>query len=834
MSARKKSRNRRKKSLLVRFLRTPAGKVCLALLIVGFTIGALTATYYYLHFARLTDEKLATGPIGHTAVLYAAPEKVMVGDRRTMEEVVAHLRRAGYSESRRNRIGWYHLRPDAVEIFPGKDSAFPGEDAVIFFEGDRVSKIISLRDNTERTIYYLEPELITSLFNRSREKRLLVRFEDLPKHLVNAILAAEDKRFFQHAGFDPIRIIKGAYVNLKAGRIREGASTLTMQVAGDIWLDRSQRTWSRKLAEMLITLQLERKLTKEQIFEYYANQIYLGHVGSFAIHGFGQAAQAYFNKHVRDLTLPEAALLAGLPRGPGLYNPFRNPERARARRNWVLKQMLESEMISEREYAVAVESPLNVVRGATDTGEAPYFVDMVNDWLRQQFSEYDFQSHSFRVDTTLDPRLQKDAVEAMRLGLKEIDERCRRLGRTPENGWPPIQAALVALDPHTGAVKAVVGGRSYAQSQLNRALAKRPPGSVFKPFVYAAALNTAVEGGPLVFTPQTRIMDEPTTFWYDDKPYEPHAYKNKYYGEVTLRRALSKSLNVPTVKVAEMVGYDRVVEMAQRAGLNMNIQPTPAVALGSYEVTPLEIAGAYTMFANRGEVVRPYYIRRIRDETGAVLFEYHPVPRPALDPRVAYLMTNILEETLRSGTAVRARLLGFKQPAAGKTGTSHDGWFAGYTTELLCVVWVGYDDYRDIEMEGAQTALPIWTEFMKRAHTYPPYRNARPFEPPEGVVTVDIDPASGKLAAAGCGSEPVREVFIAGTQPVSLCSGAMSQVAGWDVAPEEQPRARADARPRKRIARTAQSAPRQVVLRPTKPEKPKKKGFFGRLLDIFR
>ncbi len=819
-----------------RFIQHPVGKVSLALLAVVVTLGSITLSYYYFHFARLIEEKLAAGPIGNTAMLFAAPNRIAKGDEATIEEIVEELQRAGYTEARGNRIGWYHVRPDAVEIFPGRESFAPGEDAVILFDGGRVSTIISLRDNTERTIYYLEPELVTNLFDRNREKRRLVRFGDLPKVLVNAILAAEDKRFFQHAGFDPIRVVKAAWVTWFRGDRVEGASTLTMQLAGDLWLDRRQRTYRRKAAEVLITLHLERKLSKEQIFEYYANQIYLGHIGSFAVHGFGQGAQAYFGKDVRQLTLPEAALLAGLPRGPGLYNPFRNPERALNRRNWVLSQMLEQEMITEREYGVAVASPLGVVQGASDAGDAPYFVDLVNQWLRQQYDEHDFQSNSYRVYTTLDMNLQREAVEAVRVGLAEIDERCRKLGRTADKGWPEVQVALVALDPHTGEVKALIGGRSYAQSQLNRALAKRPPGSVFKPFVYAAALNTAVEGGPVVMTPLTKVVDEPTTFWYDDKPYEPSAYKDKYYGEVSLRTALAKSLNVPTVKIAEQIGYDAVVEIAQRAGLNMNIQPTPAVALGSYEVTPLEIAGAYTMFAHAGEVLKPHSIRRIRDQNGTILYEHHPEMRPALDPRVAYLMVDLMQEVLRSGTGIRTRLMGFTLPAAGKTGTSHDGWFAGFTSELLCVVWVGYDDYRDIRLEGAQTALPIWTEFMKRAHRHRAYRKAKPFEPPDGVITVNIDPESGKLAAAGCGPEPRPEVFIAGTQPLELCDGASARVAGWELSAPEAPPA-ATAKPGGKRTRAAlASSPRRVELEqpPEEGRKKKKKSFFGRLLDIFR
>lgn len=825
---------KREQTPLIAFLLRPAGKVILASVVLLVTLGAITLSFFYLRFARLIDQKLAEGPIGSSAMLFAAPRKVSVGDEVSLEELVAELERAGYTQSQTNRLGWYHVRPDALEIFPGRESYLGEGGATIKFSGNRVVQIISLRDNTERTQVYLEPELVTNLFARNREKRRLVKFQDIPKVLVDAVIAAEDKRFFQHSGFDPIRVLKAAYVNLREQEIAQGASTLSMQLAGDLWLDRRERTWKRKAGEVLITLHLERKLTKQQIFEYYANQIYLGHIGSFAIHGFGQGAQAYFAKDIRQLTLPEAALLAGLPRGPGLYNPFRNPERAKARRNWVLGQMLEIGAITEEQYREAIEAPLGVTMGGTEAGDAPYFVDLVNSWLRQQFHEYDFQSSGYRVYTTLDRNLQEAAVEAVQVGLAEIDERCRRLGRTREKGWPEVQAALVALDPRTGAVRALVGGRSYAASQLNRALARRPPGSSFKPFVYAAALESSLEGGPLTITTTTELTDQPTTFWFDNKPYEPSAYKDEYYGQVTLRRAFAKSLNVPTVRLAEMVGYDKVVDLARRAGLNMEIQPTPAVALGSYEVTPLEIAGAYTVFANLGEVLKPYYVQMIRDEAGRVIYEAHPEPKRVLDPRVAYLIVDLMQEVIRSGTGVRVRAMGFAAPAAGKTGSSHDGWFAGFTSELLCVVWVGYDDYRDIKLEGAQSALPIWTEFMKRAHTYREYRRVKPFEPPEGIVTVEVDVATGKLAAPGCGGETRQEVFIAGTQPVELCNGGVAQVAGWEPATPE-PGLAASAAPAASGRPRARTAPKAVILPAEKPaEPPAKKGFFRRLLDVFR
>lgn len=823
-----------RRSLLGKVLLHPLAGVA-----AGFTLAAVLAgvaifAYYYVKFSRLVDQKLKAGPFQSTSMIFAAPRAVTLGDVLSVEEIVGYLRRCGYSESRNNRIGWYHLRPGAVEIFPGPDSYFDAEPGVIKFAGNQVVEIISLRDNTQRTQYLLEPQLITNLFDRNREKRRLVRFSDIPKVLVDAIVSAEDKRFFQHAGFDPLRVIKAAYVDLKERRIQEGASTLSMQLARSFFLD-YRRTWRRKAAEVLITLQLEQRLSKEQIFEYYVNQIPLGRRGSFNIHGFGEAAQAYLGKDIRELTLPEAALLAGMVRGPSFYNPYRHPERARARRNVVLALMRENGYITEQQYQEAIQAPLKLAPPGMESTDAPYFVDLVNDELNSRLQEHDFQSQAYRIYTTLDLNLQRAAAEAVRIGLEEVDERIkRRRRRDPQ--LPDPQVALVALDPQTGAVKALIGGRNYGVSQLNRVLARRQPGSAFKPFVYAAALETALSGGYPVLTPATLVVDEPTTFWFDGRPYTPSNYKGEFYGQVTLREALAKSLNVATVKVAQMVGYGAVAELARRAGMNVQIQPTPAIALGAYEVTPLEIAGAYTVFANQGIYSKPYWITMVRDRAGNIIYRQEPEQRPVLDPRVNYLMVNLMEEVLRSGTGAGVRARGFLLPAAGKTGTSHDGWFAGFTSRLLCVVWVGFDDNRELNLEGAHSALPIWTEFMKRAGQLREYRNVREFEPPDGIVTVEIDPASGQLATPAC-PRTRPEVFIAGTQPVETCrlhGGGPMRVAAWEPPPAPAPAETPESAPRK-VARAARPSPPPPASRVEAPPKaPEKKGFFRRLLGMFK
>ncbi len=801
--------------------------------------------FYYVRYSRLIDQKLKIGPFQSTSMVFAAPRAVSIGDEINAQEIMAQLKRSGYGETSGNRVGWYHLRADnAVEIFPGPDSYFDDEAGVVKFANGRVVQIISLRDNTERVQYGIEPELITNLSDRNREKRRLVKLADLPKILVDAVVSAEDKRFFQHAGFDPLRVLKAFYVDLKEQRRAEGASTLSMQLARMLWLDR-RKTWGRKAAEVMITLHLEQKLSKEEIFEYYANQVPLGQRGSFAIHGFGEAARAYFGKDVQQLTLPEAATLAGIIQRPSDFNPFRRPERVKQRRNIVLLLMRDNGYITEQQYQEATEAPLKLAPGEMESSEAPYFIDLVNDELQSQYSDYDFLASTFRVYTTIDLNLQRAAAEAVSMGMKLVDQRLSRR-RWPAGQAPPqAQCAMVVLDPDTGAVKALVGGRDYGASQLNRALAKRQPGSAFKPFVYAAALNTAVTGGQYVFTPATMLLDQPTTFWFDSKPYAPANFKSEYHGEVTIRDALAKSLNVPTVRLAELVGYDTVENLAKSAGMNINIRATPAIALGAYEVTPLEVAGAYTVFAHQGTFIKPNLISLIRDRQGYVIHGAKEEPKSVLDPRVAYLMTNLMGEVLRSGTGAAVRAAGFALPAAGKTGTSHDGWFAGFTSKLICVVWVGFDDNRELGLEGAHSALPIWLEFMKRAHQYREYRNVQDFAAPDGIVSEEIDPQSGQVATAAC-PKTRTEVFISGTQPVETCrlhgGTGRTQVASWEAPPPPQLPPSGHPQIAKGVgpARTGLGVPppppepKPTTQVAEKPKEEKKKGFFHRVWSVFK
>jgi penicillin-binding protein 1B len=762
-------------------------KVVLAVGIFAFGSLAIFLINAYYTFSRLIDRKLSGEVFQNTARVYAVPLAVFPGQTVRPPDLAAYLRKAGYSEKEKGpvRIGEYSYSKRGLEIKPNEDSYYgaTGGHVKIEFDDKSVTRITSLPEQKSLNSYDLEPLLITNLFDKTREKRRLIQYEDIPKDLRDAVLAIEDRRFFEHAGFDPIGMVRAALVDVLHWKRSQGASTITQQVVRSFWLT-PERRWVRKLKEIYMSAILETRLTKRQIFTLYANDAYLGQRGSFSINGFGEAATAYFGKDIKNLTIPEAALIAGIIQSPNRYNPVRNLERALQRRNVVLQAMLNNGTITREQYQQAAKTPLSVAPLSMDASDAPYFVDLVKDRMLEKYPEKDLLSQQYRIFTTLDLDLQRFAFQAVREGAEKVDlllakRRQRKIklrkGETP----PPIQidprdrvqACLIAMDPHTGEIRALVGGRDYGASQLNRiTMAKRQPGSIFKPFVLAAALNTAIDGTELTMTSSTIVDDSPTVFEYDDQIYEPNNYGEKFYGPVTVRVALTKSLNVATVKIAEMTGLEKIVALAKQAGMNEKLMATPALALGAYEVTPLEAAGAYSVFANGGVRVEPTFVRSVRDSRGNTIEQTEPKSAPVLDPRIAYLMTNLMEGVINRGTAARARGMGFALPAAGKTGTSHDGWFAGYTSGLLCIVWVGFDDNRELNLDGASSALPIWTEFMQKATSLQPWLANSPFLPPtEGITTVVIDATTGLLASSDC-QNVIQENYVAGSEPQQTCS----------------------------------------------------------------
>ena len=741
----------------------------LALLLVATIFFA----YYYVSFGHLINQRLTGQIYQNTSRVYTAPGRIFTGETMRSGDLASYLLRAGYQESTvAGSAGTFAASDSKVEIHPSTESYFQGHNALrVDFSGREISHIEQLSDSSELDSAAIEPEVITNLFDSSREKRRIVRFQDLPPVLVHAVLAAEDKRFFEHGALDMVRVFGAAFYDVSRAQKAQGASTIDMQVARTFFFT-TKREWRRKLKEILMAAEINERFSKQQIFELYANDIYLGNRGSFSIRGFGEAAQAYFGKDVRELSPGEAAFLAGIIRAPNRYSAAeRHTDRAEEARDRVLGQMVEDGYLTAEQEAAAKHAKLKFVNGGLASSSAPYFVDMVKDHLLEEYSENDLETQSFRIYTTLDPNLQRAATDAVQIGVQSVDKLlAHRYAVWKKKGQPvpEVQVAMVVLDPHTGEILALVGGRDYGESQLNHALAHRQPGSVFKPFVYAAAFNNAAQGFQPVVTPVTTVDDTPTTFEFDGKEYTPDNYGQDFYGTVSVHDALMHSLNVATIKVAEMIGYQRVVDLARQMGLGSNIQPTPAVALGAYEMTPVDVAAGYTAFADGGIRAEPLFIRNVVSADGKVDETAKPDTRQVLDPRVAYLVTSLMEDVINHGTGYPVRQMGFTAPAAGKTGTSRDGWFAGYTSNLLCVVWVGFDDNRDLGLAGGAAAAPIWGEFMKRAVALPGYRNTQAFDPPAGIVAESIDPQSGELATPSC-PQVATEYFVTGSEPTQYC-----------------------------------------------------------------
>ena len=516
----------------------------------------------------------------------------------------------------------------------------------------------------------------------------------------------------------------------------------------------------------------------------YANQVPLGQRGSFAINGFGEASQSYFAKDIRQLDLSESAMLAAIIQRPNYFNPWRHPDRTIDRRNLVLDSMVETGAITKDQAESAKREPLHLSTQSVDASEAPYFVDLVRDQLNQKVGETEFNREGLRIYTSLDVDLQKAAAEAVEVGMRSVDEQVLKLHtprRSAKSTAPPKptapflypQVALVALNPHTGQVLALIGGRNYGNSQLNHAVAKRPTGSIFKPFVFAAAYNSTVAGATLPgqdkpFTAVTMLNDEQTTYETAGLPdYTPRNYKDEYHGQVTAIFALAHSLNNATISLAAEVGFDNVAALAREAGVK-NARATPSVAIGAYDATPLDMAGAYTIFANGGLHLDPWMLASVRTPSGDVVTDFTPTSKQVLDPRVAYLTTNLMEGVMNFGYGYEVRRHGFMEPAAGKTGTSHDAWFAGYTSNLLCIVWIGNDDYTDVKLAGATAAAPIWAEFMNRAVKLPQYSDTKIFDPPDGIEVVKIDKVSNLLSDDACPAGYMA-AFMMGTAPTDTC-----------------------------------------------------------------
>ena len=749
-----------------------------------FVITCALGGYYYVTFSRMIDARLHGERDRVLPRVFARPLEIRRGDNVSQKELLDRLNDLGYAErTQAQNRGEFSVAGALVTVVP-RAGSHAGRTLVISFQrsaparrggrppaaqtiSTRIESLTAGKQAASRVT--MDAPMLTALIP-ARVKRRQVPLAVLPSRVVQAVLAIEDRRYYSHPGIDPIRMVGALFTNMFGNRpYLEGASTITQQLARNFFLTEEmaieqqsrQRSLRRKVQEQFMAVILDLRATKDEILELYLNDVYLGNRGSFAIHGVAEAARLYFGKDVSNLSLGEAATIAGIIQSPGTLSPFNSPVRTRERRDVVLRAMIAAGFVSADAAQRAIDEPLAPVARALDA-EAPYFVDFVGQALAEQFPAVTQTTEAVDVYTTLDLHLQRLAQDAVTSGIAKVDQLLsrRRRGRVP-------QAALIAVDPRTGDILAMVGGRSYNQSQFNRAVsANRQPGSIFKPFVFLAAFEKAAEDGTDL-SPATLVNDEPTTFDANGTPWTPANYENEYDGEITLRRALAMSRNAAAVKVAEAAGFDRVAELWRRIGAGAAPRPFPSIALGVFEATPHDIASAYTIFPNAGEkrTLRP--VLRIQRGDTEIVAKESPVKRIARAD-TTYLVTNMMRSVLSEGTGAAVRASGFSLDAAGKTGTTNDlrdAWFVGFTPQLLTVVWVGLDDNQALGLSGGQAALPIWLAFMQRALAG---RADAPFDVPENVSFIDIDRDTGATAISGC-LRVFSESFLTGTEPREQC-----------------------------------------------------------------
>ncbi|HKQ62130.1 MAG TPA: PBP1A family penicillin-binding protein [Candidatus Polarisedimenticolaceae bacterium] len=714
--------------------------------------------------------------------IYSSALTLGPGDRLTAEQLAARLDRCGYARTAGapEHPGQYRRRGNRVELhvraFSTGGQPSPARRLVVRFAGGGVE---SLEDGAGHALRaaQLEPELLATLYGARQEERELVRVDELPQRFVQAVLAAEDARFFEHAGVSLRSILRAAAANLQEGRVVQGGSTITQQTVKNLFLGQ-QRTWWRKIREAPMSLVLDARYSKERILEVYLNDAYLGQRGAVSICGVGAAARFYFGRDVRDLTLSESALLAGLIRSPGSYNPFAHRQQALERRDQVLDAMVHFGFIPEEEARAARAQKLQLASGSGGFARGSYVVDFVRGELSEVYSSDVLNRDDLRVYTTLDTELQENAEAALEQGLARLERDVPSVRQQARRRT--LQGAVIVTEPESGAILAMVGGRDYRRTQFNRvAQAKRQPGSCFKPFIYAAGFERGAEGQGDGLTTATLLDDSPLEMRSGGKLWAPANYDGEFRGPVTARRALEESLNVPTVRAAQQTGLEHVIDLAKRCGIGAELSAVPSLALGTQEVTPLELITAYSAFANQGTRVRPWIVRQVTDRQGKVLLERRVDRARAISPQVAYLVTHVLRGVFLRGTARSAANYGFYEEAAGKTGTTddtRDAWFVGYVGRVLGLVWVGYDENVKSGLTGATGALPIWVDVMKRSVRSG--ESCPAFEEPPGIVHVGIDPESGERAVAGC---PLvdEEVFIEGSEPADECHLHMGSLRRW-------------------------------------------------------
>ena len=704
------------------------------------------------------------------------------GQRFSASDLQAKLRRLGYKEVtgkaeygglyRRARGGFeIHLRP-----FDHPVSPLPERLVQVRFSGSEISSLRDLDSGKPLDLLEIEPEQVAAFYEEIREARILITLDDVPPRLVDTLLVTEDQRFYSHHGIDALAILRAAGANVRHLGVVQGGSTITQQLIKNVYLNR-ERTFGRKFLEAMMAVLLEIRYSKEEILTAYLNEVYLGQQGSIAITGFGEAARFYFGKDLKDLDLSETALLVGMIRAPGQYNPFLRPERAIERRRQVLTSMVEEGKLTPEEFEAAADRPLDLLRVHDIANRAPYFLDYLSAQLRDIVPEQALRRGGLRVFTSLDLGIQGRAERALREGLDQIEQTYAfALGqkKDPERRGK-LQGCIIALRPESGQVVAMVGGRRYDESQFNRAVqAKRQPGSLMKPFIYMTGFALAQKGKIPSFTPATILEDEPLEVISGGKVWSPQNYDHEFHGAVSVREALERSLNIPAVRAARDMGLPAVIDTLRSVGLTSRLMAVPSLALGAFEVEPMEVASAFSVIANYGVRAEPVTVREVVAPDGQVLQSKHVELEPVVSPQAAYLTLELMRGVVAEGTAASLRALGFAGEVAAKTGTTddlRDAWFAGFTPRLLVLVWVGYDDNFPVGLTGAQAALPIWAEMMRGLGN----EAEGTFREPEGMVWEEVDPGTGQLASWRC-PERRAELFIAGTEPSEKCE---THEGGW-------------------------------------------------------
>jgi penicillin-binding protein 1A len=630
-------------------------------------------------------------------------------------------------------------------------------------------KLQTIEPAVKTEVYDINGNIIHEFF---KENRSLVPLRRIPQHLLDGIIVVEDRQFRRHWGIDIFGIGRAAMKNIFAGRVRQGASTITMQLARNLFLTH-ERTMRRKVKEAVLALRIERMYSKDEILEMYLNEIYFGD----GAYGVQAASSIFFGKNVDELELPECALLAGILRNPREYSPQRHPEVAVKRRNLVLNLMLGEGMIQKEEHETASKAPLGVAAGRLRANQAPYFVETIRQYLYERYGTNQIYEGGLKVYTTLDLRLQRAAKELFDAHLCELEKTrrypqrlCEPAGEEgretrDENFTSYVQGAIIAIDPDKGHVRAMIGGRDFEESPFNRATqAKRQPGSAFKPFVFVAAVDNE-------FNPSDIIIDEPVSFMGGDgKEWTPQNYDKDFKGPMTLRYALQQSVNIPAIKMLRTLGPTTVASYARRMGIRSRIENVLSMALGTSEVTLMELTSAFGVMANQGIRTEPVMVLKVEDNRGRILERNTTRTEEALEENTNYIVTSMMRSVVDHGTAYGARARGFYAPAGGKTGTTDDftdAWFVGFTPELVVGVWVGFDRKKTLgpAMTGTRVALPIWTDIMLEAGNLYEFSD---FSRPADVIDVEICPESGLLALEGC-PERTMEVFRSGEQPSEFC-----------------------------------------------------------------